>query len=212
MLSSDAAPGRYATPTPRPSEPEPSTSKPTTPEQQSDEDDAGEGVLISNDEAVRQDALEMSKQSSLSEAEALAAVKNQPAMEHLIAEVRALASDRLAGAWIETASNRVVIRVTGDQADTRIEQAARSVSFPVVIHTGATSTLAEKLQAAQDPALRAWARTAGSVDGISVDEKSDSLTFHVISDTVTVPPAIENVLSERGLTYKLKVSLPAADN
>jgi hypothetical protein len=97
MLSAGVTAVADPTPDDPPTAP-PSATAPPTREPGPGED---EGVLISNEEAVRQDAQEFAKQKGVSEADAIAAMRNQPAMEEFIAGIQSAASDRLAGAWIE---------------------------------------------------------------------------------------------------------------
>lgn len=191
----------------------PPTPSPTTPSgSPSDQRDEDEGVLVSDDVALSLDAQQLAKQSSLSEAEALATLRNQPLMESFIEEVRAVAGDRLAGAWIEAQPNEVVLRITGEDSDSRIEQAAKDVNFPVVVRRRATATLMTKVSVAENVILKSWATSDGRVNGISVDDKVDGLTFDVSSEAVAIPPEVQSVLRDRGLTYKIKVSSPVTDS
>jgi hypothetical protein len=164
-----------------------------------------EGALISKEEALLQDAQEFARQKGVSQVDALASMTNQPAREKFIHGIQSSAGDRLAGAWIEPELGRVVVRLTGTDTD-RVKQAAKTVTFPVVIKTGAASTLDNKTKMLQDPVLRSWIASNKSIVGVGIDEKADGLRLDVTGSAVAVPVKVKAVLDKYNLAVKMDVT------
>ncbi|EMM4514131.1 hypothetical protein WAQ86_004761 [Salmonella enterica] len=153
-------------------------------------------------QAMKTDAVQVAKMNNISEDEALKLLLWQDAASQITDTLKTTYKSRLAGVYVEsTPTNRIVVRLKGDQPVAKQSIAAASQTVAVDFQTGATHTLAE-LQAIRAAKLPELEKAFPELQGSATDQRTGEIVLDVYG--TEDPQANEKASRIAGVPVKVR--------